>query len=146
MTHHNDPLAAGMHTAHTWLRTVADALGTEDLTFTLRALRAWMHTVRDRIGVPNSAHLSAQLPDFLRGIWYEGWVPSRVPGNHSVAEFVDEFSERAGISAGDVAFTAGCVTSALDEMMSPGQLDHVFAVFPERLGLVLRGATPMAEA
>lgn len=146
MTHHNDPLAAGMHTAHTWLRTVADALGTEDLTFTLRALRAWMHTVRDRIGVPNSAHLSAQLPDFLRGIWYEGWVPSRVPGNHSVAEFVDEFAERAGISAGDVAFTAGCVTSALDEMMSPGQLDHVFAVFPERLGLVLRGATPMAEA
>ncbi|WP_328387439.1 DUF2267 domain-containing protein [Nocardia sp. NBC_00416] len=145
MTHHNDPLAAGMHNAHTWLRAVADALGTEDLTFALRALRAWMHTVRDRISVPNSAHLTAQLPDFLRGIWYEGWVPSRVPGSHGVAEFVDEFAERAGISAGDVAFTAGCITSALERMMSPGQLDHVFAVFPDRLGIVLRGERPMAE-
>lgn len=146
MTHHNDPLAAGMHTAHAWLRAVAEDLGTEDLAFALRALRAWMHTVRDRIGVPNSAHLTAQLPDFLRGIWYEGWVPSRVPGSHGVAEFVDEFAERAGISAGDVAFTAGCVTSALDRMMSPGQLNHVFAVFPERLGTVLRGKGVMAEA
>lgn len=146
MTHHNDPLAAGMHTAHIWLRAVADDLGTEDLTFALRALRAWMHTVRDRIGVSNSAHLTAQLPDFLRGIWYEGWVPSRVPGNHGVTGFVDEFAERAGISVVDVAFTAGCVTSALDRMMSPGQLDHVFAVFPDRLGTVLRGEKPMAEA
>ncbi|MEU4314171.1 DUF2267 domain-containing protein [Nocardia sp. NPDC024068] len=146
MTHHSDPLAAGMHTAHTWLRAVADDMGTEDLTFTLRALRAWMHTVRDRIGVANSAHLTAQLPDFLRGIWYEGWVPSRVPGSHGVAEFADEFAERAGISVGDVSFTAGCVTSALDRMMSPGQLDHVFAVFPERLSSVLRGESSMAGA
>ncbi|WP_051133279.1 DUF2267 domain-containing protein [Nocardia paucivorans] len=146
MTHHSDPLAAGMHTAHAWLRAVADDLGTEDLTFALRALRAWMHTVRDRIGVPNSAHLTAQLPDYLRGIWYEGWVPSRVPGSHRVAEFVDEFAERAGIPPSDVAFTAGCITSALNRMMSPGQLDHVFAVFPERLGAVLRGEKSMVEA
>ncbi|MGW0182757.1 DUF2267 domain-containing protein [Nocardia sp. NPDC003345] len=146
MTHHHDPLAAGMHTAHTWLRAVAEDLGTEDLTFALRALRAWMHTVRDRIGVANSAHLTAQLPDYLRGIWYEGWVPSRVPGGHGIAEFVDEFAERAGISLGDVPFTAGCVTSALDRLMSPGQLNHVFAVFPVRLGAVLRGEGVMAEA
>jgi uncharacterized protein (DUF2267 family) len=146
MTHHNDPLAAGMHTAHIWLRAVADDLGTEDLTFALRALRAWMHTVRDRVSVANSAHLTAQLPEFLRGIWYEGWVPSRVPGPHGVTSFVEEFAERAGISVGDVSFTAGCVTSALGRMMSPGQLDHVFAVFPDRLSSVLRGQELMAEA
>ncbi|MFI5721021.1 DUF2267 domain-containing protein [Nocardia sp. NPDC051750] len=139
MTHNNDPLAAGMHNAHTWLRAVAEDLGTEDHTFALRALRAWMHTVRDRISVANSAHLTAQLPDFLRGIWYEGWVPSRVPGAHGVAAFVDEFADRAGISVGDVPFTAGSVTSALDRMMSPGQLNHIFAVFPDRLSSVLRG-------
>jgi len=139
MTHHNDPLAAGMHTAHTWLRAVADGLGTEDLTFTLRALRAWMHTVRDRISVANSAHFTAQLPDVLRGIWYEGWVPSRVPEAHGIAPFVEEFAERAGISVNEVPFTAGCITSALDGMMSPGQLNHVFAVLPDRLSSVLRG-------
>lgn len=146
MTHHHDPLAAGNHTAHTWLRAVAEDLGTEDLTFALRALRAWMHTVRDRIGVANSAHLTAQLPDFLRGIWYEGWVPARVPGGHAVADFIDDFADRAGIPVSEVPFTAGCVTSALDRMMSPGQLDHVFAVFPDRLSAVLRGEESMAGA
>lgn len=146
MTHHHDPLAAGTHNAHTWLHAVADDLGTEDLTFALRALRAWMHTVRDRISVANSAHLTAQLPDFLRGIWYEGWVPSRVPGGHGTTDFVEEFAERAGISVGDVAFTAGCVTATLDRMMSPGQLDHVFAVFPDRLTSVLRGKELLAGA
>ncbi|WP_280423439.1 DUF2267 domain-containing protein [Nocardia carnea] len=146
MTHHHDPLAAGTHTAHIWLRAVADDLGTEDLTFALRALRAWMHTVRDRISVPNSAHLTAQLPDFLRGIWYEGWVPSRVPGAHGIADFVEEFAERAGVSVDEVPFTAGCVTFALDRMMSPGQMNHVFAVFPDRLTDVLRGKELLAGA
>ncbi|MEU1982028.1 hypothetical protein [Nocardia sp. NPDC019395] len=40
---------------------------------------------------------------------------------------------------GDVPFIAGCVTATLDRMMSPGQLNHVFAVFPDRLGTVFAG-------
>ncbi|MGA6205544.1 DUF2267 domain-containing protein [Nocardia testacea] len=139
MAYRNDPLAAGVHTAHTWLNAVAAELGTEDRQFAFRALRAWMHTVRDRIGVSNSAHMSAQLPELLRGVWYEGWVPARVPVRHGVAAFIDQFAEQARIDRGEVVPIAGKITRALDQLFAPGQLTRVFAVLPDPLGIALWG-------
>ena len=43
------------------------------------ALRAVLHTLRDRVTVDESAQFAAQLPTLVRGIYYEGWDPSRVP-------------------------------------------------------------------
>ncbi|WP_245549283.1 DUF2267 domain-containing protein [Nocardia exalbida] len=139
MSYHRDPLAPAIHTAHEWLRTLADGLATEDRPFAHRALRAWLHTVRDRIGVNASAHLSAQLPELLRGIYYEGWVPAHVPVSHDVPSFVDQFAREAGVSRDEAYALAGAVTDALADLFSPGQLDHVFAWLPEDLRAVLRG-------
>ncbi|MGW0179133.1 DUF2267 domain-containing protein [Nocardia sp. NPDC003345] len=139
MTDRNDPLAAGIHTAHVWLNAVAEGLGTEDRQFAFRALRAWMHAVRDRIGVSNSAHVAAQLPEVLRGVWYEGWVPARVPVRHGVAAFVDQFAEQARVDRADVVPIAGRITDALDQLFAPGQLNRVFAVLPAPLDIALWG-------
>ncbi|MEU4312137.1 DUF2267 domain-containing protein [Nocardia sp. NPDC024068] len=139
MAHRNDPLAADIHTARTWLNAVAGELGTDDRQFAFRALRAWMHAVRDRIGVSNSAHVSAQLPELLRGVWYEGWVPARVPVRHGVAAFIDQFAEEARIERHEVVPTAGEITRSLDQLFAPGQLTRVFAVLPEPLGVALWG-------
>ena len=43
------------------------------------ALRAVLHAVREWLTVDECAHLAAQLPTLVRGIYYEGWDPSRVP-------------------------------------------------------------------
>ena len=43
------------------------------------ALRAVLHALRDRLPVQESADLAAQLPVLIRGIYYEGWDPARVP-------------------------------------------------------------------
>ncbi|MGY2118317.1 DUF2267 domain-containing protein [Nocardia gipuzkoensis] len=139
MSYHRDPLAPAVHTAHEWLRTLADGLATEDRAFAHRALRAWLHTVRDRIGVNAAAHLSAQLPELLRGIFYEGWVPARVPVPHDVPSFLDQFAREAGVSRDEAYALAGAVTDALAELFSPGQLDHVFALLPEDMRAILRG-------
>ncbi|MGW5383144.1 DUF2267 domain-containing protein [Nocardia sp. NPDC003963] len=139
MAHHNDPLAAGVDTAHTWLNAVAEGLGTEDRHFAFRALRAWMHTVRDRIGVSNSTHVAAQLPEFLRGVWYEGWVPARVPVRHGVGAFVDQFAESARIDRDEVVPIAGKITRTLDGLFAPGQLTRIFAVLPGPLDIALWG-------
>ncbi|MBF6469724.1 DUF2267 domain-containing protein [Nocardia beijingensis] len=149
MSYHRDPLAPAVHTAHEWLRTLTDGLATEDRAFAHRALRAWLHTVRDRIGVNAAAHLSAQLPELLRGIFYEGWVPAHVPVAHDVPSFIDQFTQEAGVSRDEAYALAGAVTDVLADLFSPGQLDHVFALLPEDLRAVLRGsdlAGPLQDA
>ena len=62
-----------MQTAHTWINDVAREFDTEDREFAYRVLRAWLHTLRDRLTVEASAHFAAQLPDLIRGIFYAGW-------------------------------------------------------------------------
>lgn len=140
MTHHDDPFAPAVHTARTWLHTIADRLGTEDRAFALRALRAWLHTVRDRLDVAVTAHFGAQLPELLRGIFYEGWVPAHVPVRHDVPSFVGGFAHEAGVSPDEAVALIGAVTIALSDVFSPGHLDHVLAVVPEPLRAILLGS------
>lgn len=37
------------------------------------ALRTALHALRDRLTVEETVHLGAQLPIFIRGVYYEGW-------------------------------------------------------------------------
>ncbi|WP_227999572.1 DUF2267 domain-containing protein [Nocardia australiensis] len=145
MSHPADPLTSAVQTAHDWLRAVADSLDTDEPAFAYRALRAWMHTVRDRISASSSAHLTAQLPEILRGAYYEGWMPGHVPVRHGVAEFTRQFAREAGIDENEVGPVAGAVTTALSELFSPGQLNGIFAVLPMRLYRVLCGAQPEVD-
>ncbi|GGN79407.1 DUF2267 domain-containing protein [Nocardia rhizosphaerihabitans] len=141
MSTNHDPLAPTVHAGHVWLRAVADTLDTDDRRFALRALRAWLHTVRDRIGVDSSAHLSAQLPELLRGIYYENWVPSHVPVRHNLREFYAQFAREAGIDTAEVPAVVAAVTYALDEQFSPGLLARIFAGMPITLYRLLYGVT-----
>ncbi|MEU4828255.1 DUF2267 domain-containing protein [Actinomadura citrea] len=52
------------------------------------ALRAVLHALRDRLPVDECAHLSAQLPLLVRGVYYEGWDPSRVPVKMDKKDFL----------------------------------------------------------
>ncbi len=145
MSHSDDPFASAVHTARLWVRAVANGLDTDDRAFAYRVLRAWMHTVRDRISVTGSAHLSAQLPEVLRGVYYEGWVPGHVPVRHGRSEFVTQFARAADIDQDEVGPVAGAVTAALSDLFAPGQLNGVFAVLPMQLYGVLCGPRTLTE-
>src|SRR5512139_4189486 len=106
MTAQPDPFAHAEHTANHWLDTVARQLGTDNRHYAHRVLRAWLHVVRDRLSVDSAAHLGAQLPEVLRGVFYDGWSPSRVPVRYDRAEFIQRFASAAGISPDDVGGAA----------------------------------------
>ncbi|WP_433522100.1 DUF2267 domain-containing protein [Nocardia pseudovaccinii] len=133
MNRGGDPFAHTEQTARIWLDTVMECLGTSDRRYAYRVLRAWLHTVRDRLTVDAAAHLGAQLPELLRGIYYEGWRPSDVPKRYDQSEFVQLFAAEATISDGDVPFTVTCLSAALRDRFSPGTLEHALEQLPPTL-------------
>jgi uncharacterized protein (DUF2267 family) len=74
-----DIIDRSVEKAHVWINDTAEELGTQDSHEAYRVLRAFLHAVRDHLSVDEAAQLSAQLPIFVRGVFYEGWDPSRTP-------------------------------------------------------------------
>jgi uncharacterized protein (DUF2267 family) len=119
-----------VNTANTWLADVAEAFGTKDRRFAYRVLRAWLHTLRDRLTVERAAQFAAQLPELVRGVYYEGWNPSRVPLKYGREEFVERFATEANIPTDDVRRVAARLMVIMQAHLSPGQLDHVLVPLP----------------
>lgn len=137
---HPNGFAHALNTANVWLSAVTEALGTEDRHFAQRALRGWLHALRDRLTIDVAAHLGAQLPELLRGIYYEGWDPSNVPVKYNREGFVDRFVHEAKVSAGDVPRMAPAITAAVHRQVSPGQLEAVFEQLPHDVRALLEPA------
>ncbi|GAA2212042.1 DUF2267 domain-containing protein [Nonomuraea monospora] len=102
------------------------------------ALRAVLHALRDRLSVDESAHLAAQLPLLIRGIYYDGWRPSIVP----VKTHREEFLARV---CGELAFEleeseeelVKEVLHALRRHISDGEWEDVRSAMPKDLASIL---------
>jgi uncharacterized protein (DUF2267 family) len=77
-----------------WLKEIMDDLG-PDRQRAYHAPRAVLHTLRDRLTVEEAAHLSAQLPLLVRGIYFEGWHPAHKPTTErSQEDFLEQVRTR----------------------------------------------------
>jgi uncharacterized protein (DUF2267 family) len=103
-----------MQSAHAWVNAVARQFGTEDRDFAYRVTRAWLHAVRDELPVADSAHFAAQLPDLLRGVYFEGWNPSAVPRKLHLEEVVRRFAVEAHVTESEVPKIAWAVSDVID--------------------------------
>jgi uncharacterized protein (DUF2267 family) len=124
---------------HVWLEEVSKQLGTDDHRQAYRVLRAYLHTLRDRLTVEEAAQLAAQLPDLIRGIYYEGWKPSATPLKYrGLNEFLDRVAAEAELPGETSAsYAVGAVSEVLRRHVSAGELDDVRAQLPEDLRPVL---------
>lgn len=125
-------------TAQAWLADIARHLGTDDRHAAYRMLRAWLHTLRDRLPVNTAADFAAQLPEFFRGVFYDGWQPNRVPDKYGAEEYRRRFAHEAQSPIECVDAAAAAVTAALRARLSPGQVDHVLALMSEPIRRILR--------
>jgi uncharacterized protein (DUF2267 family) len=127
-----------LHTAQTWVNDVAREFDTEDREFAYRVLRAWLHTLRDRLTVEASAHFAAQLPDLIRGIFYAGWNPSAVPEKYDIEAYAVRFAREANIALDDVGKAAAATTAAALHHLPPAQMDKALNQLPKEIRTLLQ--------
>ncbi len=119
--------------AQVWLKALAQnpAFTNEEQAYT--ALRAVLHSLRDRLTVEEAVHLSAQLPMLVRGFYFEGWRPSLAPNKERTAEeffaSVDESLRNAREDMTPEQSTRA-VFAFLEEKIDAGQLRHIKSQLP----------------
>jgi uncharacterized protein (DUF2267 family) len=127
------PLFAGTtEKVYLWIQDLMSELRWNDPKRAFFALRAVLHTLRDRLTVEEAVQLSAQLPTLLRGFYFEGWVPSGKPSKEkSMVDFFDRINLQFKSA---VDFNPEEITSAvfrvLSRRISPGEIEDVKANLP----------------
>lgn len=110
-----------------WLNALQADLGWADRGRVYLLLRHTLHAVRDFLTVDEAADLAAQLPLLIRGIYYEGWIPSKTPAHpRSVEDFLERVMGPFGENQPafpDVAVSA--VFSLLHKQISDGEYNQV---------------------
>ena len=121
---------------HEWLNDLSDGLGFDNDKAAFAALRAVLHALRDRLPTANAAALAAQLPMLIRGLYYEGWDPHRVPVRmRQQQEFLDrvagELKEHAELR--DVERVTRIVFGVLAKHLSSGGPEKIIRILPVEL-------------
>lgn len=98
------------------------------------ALRAVLHTLRDRLTVQESAQLAAQLPMLVRGMYYDGWDPGAVPKKMKREEFLARVRAEVPYELpGGPEALVHAVLEVLERHTSPGEWRGIRAGLPKDL-------------
>jgi uncharacterized protein (DUF2267 family) len=129
--HRLDVIDSTVGKTYTWLREVADRANSDELHDAYQMLRAVLHALRDRVEPDVAAHLAAQLPLLVRGIFYEGWDPSKTPMRMSAPQFLARVEQEAGLKGTSEAEDATrAVISVCSDELGQGIMDHLISVLP----------------
>jgi uncharacterized protein (DUF2267 family) len=121
-----------IQTTNIWLDDIMNDLGWRDRHRAYRALRAVLHTLRDRLSVDEAAQLSAQLPLLVRGVFFEGWHPAHKPvKERRQDEFVAHVSESFALDTeADPGQITRSVLKVLSRHVDAGEIDSLRRVLP----------------
>jgi len=117
-----------------WVREAREELDSNDGHVGYLALRAVLHTLRDRLPINEAAHLGAQLPMLIRGLYYEGWTPAGKPLKLDREDFLDAIREHfTHPDRPHPAQVVGAVFKVLSRHVSAGEIDDVKHALPADL-------------
>jgi uncharacterized protein (DUF2267 family) len=140
---HLDVIDRSVEKTHIWLNDLAGELASEDGHHAYRVLRAFLHALRDHLTVDEAAALAAQLPIFVRGVFYEGWDPSRTPEHaRDVESFLQRIASEAGLAGEtEASFAATAASRVMRRHVSAGEGEGVLRALPHHLRELLGGET-----
>jgi uncharacterized protein (DUF2267 family) len=121
--------------ANAWVNDVDRRMEWDDKQRAYRLLRQVLHVVRDHLNVDEAAQLGAQLPTLIRGLYYEGWKPSKTPKIERSREGLISRVQQAFETdpMGDVEQAIEAVFDVLDGHVSKGEMDDVKASFSKKI-------------
>ncbi|MGE5723409.1 MAG: DUF2267 domain-containing protein [Sphingomonadales bacterium] len=132
-----------LQTTNIWLDEIMDKIG-PDRQVAWKVLSTVLHKLRDRLPVDAAAHLGAQLPLLVRGVYYDQYEPSRQPTDCRTAdEFLEEVNKwlaDARPIGPDDAVVA--VFGVLERHIAPGEIDKVRQALPKGIRALWPASEP----
>ncbi len=120
-----------LQTTDIWLDEIMEVIG-PDRQIAWHVLGAVLRTLRDRLILGLAAHLGAELPLLVRGLYYDQWQPGKQPSNLRTAEeFLDQVAKGlTGIRPVDVTDATRAVFKVLEHRIEPHQIENVREALP----------------
>jgi uncharacterized protein (DUF2267 family) len=120
---------------HIWINDLDARLGWANKHRSYRLLRTVLQTVRDWLPINEAVGLGAQLPELLRGVYYEHWRPTTTPvKERHKADFVARIDN--AFRTDPILFTPDAVTAVfelLSDKIAPGEIADVRHELPADL-------------
>lgn len=127
-----DAIDSTVRKTYDWLREIRRRGDLRDLREAYRVLRAVLHALRDRLEPTVAAHVAAQLPMLVRGLFYEGWVPARTPLPMSMDAFLERVEKEAGLKGTSAAEDAiRAVMTVCEDQLGEGTVSHLLSALPD---------------
>jgi uncharacterized protein (DUF2267 family) len=126
-----------------WLDEIMARIGPDRQT-AWKVLSTVLHKLRDRLEPNLAAHLGAQLPLLVRGVYYDLYEPSKQPTDLKTAdEFVAEVHKwLADTRLVDPKEATAAVFAVLSRHISGGQIENVRQALPESIRSLWPSAGP----
>lgn len=123
-----------LETTHIWLKEIMEDVG-PDRHVAWHVLSVVLQRVRDRLPLPLAAHLGAQLPMLIRGVYYDQFDPSRLPGDRMTREqFIEDVTDGLRDTRPiDPLVAIGSVFGVLSRHVSEGQIRKVCDALPRSI-------------
>ena len=135
-----DVFASTIEKTNRILKEIEEAYGwpRERRQQSYHALKAVLHALRDRLTVEEASDLAAQLPTLVRGLYYEGWKPAKVPVKMHGEEFLGRVRRDFPYDLeGDVELLVRRTLGALRHYVTVGEWDDIRSGLPKDMAGIL---------
>jgi uncharacterized protein (DUF2267 family) len=120
-----------------WIDEVAREMKWDDRLKAYHTMRTVMHVLRDRLRVDQAAHLSAQLPLIVRGIFFEGWKPARTPLSYKTKEemksLIKEYAQVDYLHDQNLETAIRAVLTTIRNHIDPNEIEDILSGLPEEI-------------
>ena len=121
-------------TTNIWLEEINDRIG-PDRAVAWKVLSVVLHKLRDQLPLQLAAHLGAQLPLLVRGVYYDQFEPENMPSDaRSADDFIEEVQKwLRDTRTVDSKEAIDAVFGVLSRHISAGQVAKVRHALPKSI-------------